>query len=278
MVGKHVNGRLQNTITALLTDRPIAYHPIIAKTVKSVTAGVFLSQFLYWTPRTKDPQGWIYKTQADIYEETALTRREQETARRILRNAGVLEEKKAGVPCRLYFRVNMAALVQLLGEETTNPAEFQDGGNSHPGMADADPPACPKAPDRDGHTEQPINRKTENTIQENTTESEDTHPKPTDEHSETPTAVEDAQPEETAENQTIWNKAIEQVKRGLPLGDTGDRLQGTTLIEVTSTRATISVPNRTAVAWFERRLYSPIANAMKEVLSHDLDLRFIAAS
>jgi hypothetical protein len=129
---------------------------VIAKAVKSVTAGVFISQILYWTPRTKDPNGWIYKTQADIYEETALTRREQETARRILRNQGVLEEKKAGVPCRLYFRVNMAALVNLLGDDDAVPPLPQNGGNVHPRMADTDILAGPEAPNRNGQTEQTI--------------------------------------------------------------------------------------------------------------------------
>jgi hypothetical protein len=261
MVGKNVNGTLQNTITALLTDRPIAYHPVIAKAVKSVTAGVFLSQFLYWTPRTKDPNGWIYKTQADIYEETALTRREQETARRILREKGVLEEKKAGVPCRLYFRVNMAALVNLLGEEPADPPLLQDGGNGHPGMAVTDPPECPKAPDWDGQTEQPINGNTENTIQETTTENGDSIPKPTDQNL-----------------RVTWNLALEKLKENLPLGETEARLNGTMLLQVTDNVARIGVTNSFAIAWLERRMYAQIGKAIKQVLGKDLDLQFVTAT
>jgi hypothetical protein len=261
MVNKNINGRLQHTIASLLTDRPIAYHPIIAKTVKSVTAGVFLSQFLYWTPRTKDPNGWIYKTQQDIYAETGLTRREQETARRILRDNGVLEEKRAGVPCRLYFRVNMDALVELLGEAGQEPPLPQDGGNSHPRMAEPDPPACPKAPNREVQTEQAINRKTENTIQETTTENGDTRPKPTEQHL-----------------LTTWELALEKLQESLPLGESAAHLTGTTLLQVTDTAAYIEVPNPQALVWLERRMYSPIAKAMQGVLGKDLDLQFITAS
>jgi chromosomal replication initiation ATPase DnaA len=77
------------------------------------------------------------------------------------------------------------------------------------------------------------------------------------------------------ENQTIWDKAIEQVKKDLPLGETTDRLNGTTLIKVTDTAATILVPNRFAIPWFERRLYSQIAKAMKAVIGKDVDLQFV---
>lgn len=90
-------------------DRPIAFHRIFAKIGGSVNAGIFLSQAFYWSSRTKDPNGWFYKTQAEWEEETCLTRREQETARRNLRDAGILEEALAGIPARLFFRINVSA-------------------------------------------------------------------------------------------------------------------------------------------------------------------------
>jgi chromosomal replication initiation ATPase DnaA len=80
------------------------------------------------------------------------------------------------------------------------------------------------------------------------------------------------------EKQTIWDKALEQVKTDLPLGETADRLAGTTLIEVTDTKALIFVPNRFTVPWLERRLYGQIAKAMKGVVGKDLDLQFVACS
>jgi phage replication O-like protein O len=80
------------------------------------------------------------------------------------------------------------------------------------------------------------------------------------------------------ENETTWNNALEQVKKDLPLGETEDRLAGTTLMEVTDTKATIGVPNRFAIPWLERRLYGQIAKAIKGVVGKDLDLQFVPAS
>src|SRR5215212_3679824 len=109
-----VNLQLEQAIQAILSDRPIAYHAALARALGSVTAGVMLSQFLYWQPRSKDGEGWFWKTQADIYEETGLGRREQETARKVLLKAQVLEEKRRGVPGKMHFRINISQLVGLL--------------------------------------------------------------------------------------------------------------------------------------------------------------------
>src|SRR5438552_2878154 len=98
-----VNIKTQRTIEAILSDHPIAYHAILARKLGSVTAGVFLSQLLYWQSRTQDPEGWIWKMQSQIYDETALGRREQETARRVLKHAGVVEEVRRGVPGKIHF-------------------------------------------------------------------------------------------------------------------------------------------------------------------------------
>ncbi|MBW9589866.1 hypothetical protein FHB94_03565 [Citrobacter freundii] len=102
-----------------LLDRPIAYNPAFAKLragkVKSgPVAAVFLSQLVYWHNRMDG--GWMYKTQADISLETALTRDEQETARKRLVSLGVLEEDRRGVPATMHYRINTERLEALLLE------------------------------------------------------------------------------------------------------------------------------------------------------------------
>jgi hypothetical protein len=92
---------------------PIAFHRIFVTITGSVTAALMLSQSYYWSQRTKS-DGWFYKTQEEWHRETGLSRCEQETARRILRNRGLIEEVKKGVPCKLYFRVNESKLLELL--------------------------------------------------------------------------------------------------------------------------------------------------------------------
>jgi hypothetical protein len=91
--------------------------------------------------------------------------------------------------------------------------------------------------------------------------------------------TEQKEPEKMSrENQTTWNKALEQLKADLPGEEVAVRLTGTTLIEVTDTAARIGVPNPFAIPWLERRLYGQIAKAMTGVLGRDLDLQFIAVS
>jgi hypothetical protein len=88
-----------------LLTRPIAFHPPLAEISGSVTAGILLSQMVYWSTRTKNKDGWFYKTREDWKQETALTRREQETARKMLKERGLIEEALRGVPATLHFRV-----------------------------------------------------------------------------------------------------------------------------------------------------------------------------
>jgi hypothetical protein len=126
-----VNVPLQQAIEALLTDRPIAYHPILAHIVGSAIAAILLSQFLYWLPRSRDHEGWFYKDRDDIQAETGLTRDNQETARRVLREATILEEKYAGMPKRLYFRIDMGELTKRLSTyaQRSYPAQTQPGNS-----------------------------------------------------------------------------------------------------------------------------------------------------
>ncbi|MBJ6911615.1 hypothetical protein JG661_20320, partial [Vibrio cholerae] len=64
---------------------------------------MFLSQSLYWSRRTNE-SGWFYKTQEEWEEETGLSRREQDSARKRLKSLGIIEEKKQGVPCRVFYK------------------------------------------------------------------------------------------------------------------------------------------------------------------------------
>ncbi|HLZ28548.1 MAG TPA: DnaA N-terminal domain-containing protein [Chloroflexota bacterium] len=160
-----VNTQLEAAIEAILCDQPIAYHPAVAKAVGSVTAGVLLSQLLYWTPRSRDSAGWIWKTQAEIYEETGLTRREQETARRHLVELGIVAERRAGVPAKLYFRVDMRVLARLI-------APTKDGGMRHASMAESAILDGRKAPDKRGGKRQTISESTSETTSEITGSSE----------------------------------------------------------------------------------------------------------
>ena len=97
-----------------LLERPVAYYAVLAQISGSVNAGLILSQSIYWTPRTDDRDGWFYKTREQWQQELGLKRAQQESARKSLRDRDLLEEKLAGNPARLYFRVNLEAVLQAI--------------------------------------------------------------------------------------------------------------------------------------------------------------------
>lgn len=97
-----------------LFDRPIAFHRCFVTLTGSVTAALMLSQALYWQRRCKDPEGWWYKTRDDWFEETGLSRYEQEGARKRLRKLGVMQEHLRGVPATIWYRVNEDLLLEDL--------------------------------------------------------------------------------------------------------------------------------------------------------------------
>lgn len=111
-----LRGQNMTPIQAML-ERPVAYHRAFVSLGAGVTGALMLSQAVYWSSRTNDKDGWFYKSQVEWEEETGLTRYEQEGARKKLVKLGVLEEKKQGVPCKLYFRVLIDALSASLVAE-----------------------------------------------------------------------------------------------------------------------------------------------------------------
>ena len=116
----------QNELVELL-DRPIAFHRVFADITGAIPAALFLSQALYWQRRCPSGRdGWWWKTADDWFEETRLTRREQQQARKVLVSLSILEEKKKGVPCRLWFRLNLNELQVSIQSATKRQTGFSD--------------------------------------------------------------------------------------------------------------------------------------------------------
>ena len=120
-------------------------------------AAILLSQILYWGDRTKDPDGWFYKSMASWHAEIGLS---EYQVRRILngdprvrspqvtlRDLGVetllRKVRHTGAPT-LHWRINqaqfLAALQALLGQgdsqhaELSIPDKVQDEGSTESGM------------------------------------------------------------------------------------------------------------------------------------------------
>jgi hypothetical protein len=112
--------------------RPVAYYPIFASKLGGVTPAVMFSQLAYWY-RIDAVDQWIYKTATEMYNETGLTRREQDTARDKLVSLGVLETKLAGVPAKTHYRIVWEAFEKLWVTE----APIQFGGKRQTSLAES---------------------------------------------------------------------------------------------------------------------------------------------
>jgi len=96
-------------------DAPVTFHRCLVPVTGGVTAALMLSQAI-WTTQGLDPQadGWFVRSQEEWTEETGLSRWEQESARKALREAGLMQERRAGMPARLWFRVCPQAVWRAL--------------------------------------------------------------------------------------------------------------------------------------------------------------------
>ncbi len=101
-------------VRMLLTERVVAFHPVIAQITKDVKAALFLCQLMYWSDKGDDTRGWIWKTRDGWTEETTMTRREQESARYKLKALDIIEEARRGSPPVLYYRVKWDTLYDLM--------------------------------------------------------------------------------------------------------------------------------------------------------------------
>jgi hypothetical protein len=247
-------------IKDMLPHRVVGYSPDLAKIVGGATTGLYLSQLLFQSDKGHNPEGWIYKSEQEMGQETGLTKREQQTARRKLLSLGVIAIMRGGWKNTYHFKVIWDRLYQVIVDSQrtqTVPTEKSESVQTVPTEPVQNVPTQPPEQLQNVSTEQWQNVVTPDTHRENNREKKE--PEITD-----------------RKKQETWEKTVEQVTHDLPLGETAARLTGTALLEVTETAATIFVPNRFAVPWLERRLYGQIAKAIKGVVGRDLDLQFVA--
>jgi hypothetical protein len=244
----------------MLPNRTVGYSPDLARAVGGATIGLFLSQLLFLSDKGANPEGWVYKSEAEMGKETGLTKREQQTARRKLLSLGVIAIMRGGWKNTYHFKVIWEKLYQVIaGSQRPQNVSTEKVERTQ---------TVPTEPVQNVTTQlaqwqQNVSTKWKQNV---ATQYRDYN-------------TENKETEKTdRENQETWEKTVEQLKQDLPVGEAAARLTGTTLVEVTDTSALIFVPNRFTIPWLERRLYGQIANAMKGVLGKDLDLQFVSCS
>jgi hypothetical protein len=260
-------------IKDMLPNRVVGYSPDLARVVGGATTGLFLSQLLFLSDKGANPDGWVYKSEAEMGRETGLTKREQQTARRKLLALGVIAIMRGGWKNTYHFKILWEKLYQVIaGAQQALPTALPAGRQGRQAQIVATEKG---EPIQNVATEPVQNVPTQppECVQNVSTRWRQNVPTHNRENN-----TESKEPEKTdRENETTWQKTVENLQADLPGEEVAARLTGTTLIEVTGTKAKISVPNPHAVAWLERRLYRQIAQAMKGVVGKELDLQFVLA-
>ena len=85
-----------------LNQRPIAYYPIYRVIAGSTTAGIHLSQLMYWFSK-KDK---IYKTDKEIIEETMLSEKELRNTKKLIKKLDFITVSVEGVPAKTYYEID----------------------------------------------------------------------------------------------------------------------------------------------------------------------------
>lgn len=107
------NAELSQCWEALQGGRTIAVYRCLIEITGSLKAAAMLSQLLYWTRVSKEVaqrDGWIYKSIAQMQEETGLTPREQDTCKDKLKKLNLIQTRRKGVGAPLALKVNLDEL------------------------------------------------------------------------------------------------------------------------------------------------------------------------
>lgn len=131
-----------DVLRRVLSDRPIAFHPELARAFGGINEALFFQQIAYWSDKGTDPD-WIYKSQVELEHETCLSAYQQKQARDRLKRLGVLEDDRRGVPARLYYRINWEATFRFL--ETANLDQGPDPSFQETANLDSEEPASKDA-------------------------------------------------------------------------------------------------------------------------------------
>ena len=91
------------------SQRPVAYQKIYAQITGSVTAGLLLSQILYWWYAVEERE--FYKTDKEFREELAMGPREFKTAKSRLKMLKLVSTTVKGIPAQTYYRLQETQLL-----------------------------------------------------------------------------------------------------------------------------------------------------------------------
>ena len=135
---------MSHYLTLKKIGQAVAYYPNLTKKLGSVNASILLSQFIYWHDKTEHPLG-VYKTQSEIQAETGLSRKEQETGRKVLRELGLITETYKRTEHKLYFLFHPEAFDEWFENEAMPESDIRECKKVALPMPESDIPPMPES-------------------------------------------------------------------------------------------------------------------------------------
>jgi hypothetical protein len=102
-----------------LNQRPIAYFPVYRQLTNSTTAGILLSQIMYWSNAMRGEK--FYKSDAELIKETSLTSNEFRSAKAKIKKLNFIKIKAEGMPAKSYYYVDYELLASSLSVSLNPP-------------------------------------------------------------------------------------------------------------------------------------------------------------
>lgn len=116
---------MANNETILIPlERVIAFQPSLARVLGGIDETIFLQQIYFWSDKGTRDDGYIWKTNKEIEEETTLTYEKQLRIRKKLVSLGFLLEKRIRDPKgnpTMHFKLNIKAIQKQISEYKKNP-------------------------------------------------------------------------------------------------------------------------------------------------------------
>lgn len=135
---------MSHYLTLKRIGQAVAYYPNLTKKLGNVNASILLSQFIYWHDKTEHPLG-VYKTQSEIQAETGLSRKEQETGRKVLRELGLITETYKRTEHKLYFLFHPDVFDEWFENEAMPESDIRECKKVALPMPESDIPPMPES-------------------------------------------------------------------------------------------------------------------------------------
>lgn len=135
---------MSHYLTLKKIGQAVAYYPNLTKKLGNVNASILLSQFIYWHDKTEHLLG-VYKTQDEIKAETGLSRKEQETGRKVLRELGLITETYKRTEHKLYFLFHPDVFDEWFNNEAMPESDIRECHKVALPMPESDIPPMPES-------------------------------------------------------------------------------------------------------------------------------------